>query len=629
MGKRKGYDYKKTLLSVTGLIALLLILILVNIIASYANVRWDATEDKSYSLSQGTKKILSNLARPVTIKFFYSQTNPNIPVNIKLYAKQVKDFLSEYKHAGKGLVNVEMYDPTPDSDEEEWAQKYGIRPMQVLGGEKIYCGLVFVSADQEKTIEWLNPVDEQLLEYDVTSIIQGLQSSNKKVVGIISVLPVFGTPRGAAPPGRATSAQWLFVTEMKKTYDVRKIDGSATRIDPSVDLLLIVYPKDISAQLRYAVDQYVLSGGNALIFVDPMCVSAPGRGRQQFMRPSGVSLDKLFGAWGVSMDSTKAVADFDQPTRIRNRNGEPEENPLMISARGEAFNREDVVTAGLEGMLFPIAGAIIKAKDFDSEFEPLVDSSENAALMDAFKAYLGLESIKKDFIPAGEKFNIAVRIRGTFKTAFPSGPPKKDGPDSRPDKMPEKEHLKQGKKAATIVIISDADMLADQFYVQRRNLFGIAMSQVFNDNLNFLSNASEILTGSDDLIGLRSRGKFERPFTAVLKLKKSAQERWLSKENELVGRIEEANLKLRELEKQKDASQKMIISPQQEAEIAKFKGQRQKINRELKQVRKNLRADIENLGAWLKAINLFLIPLLVSVIGIGFAIYKQRKAKKK
>ncbi len=172
-------------------------------------------------------------------------------------------------------------------------------------------------------------------------------------------------------------------------------------------------------------------------------------------------------------------------------------------------------------------------------------------------------------------------------------------------------------------------MLADQFYVQKSNLFGLAISEMFNDNLNFLSNASEILTGSDDLIGLRSRGKFERPFTVVVKLKRTAQERWLTKEKELVKRMEETTQKLRQLEEQKDVSQKMIISLEQEVEVAKFKAQRQEINRELKQVRKNLRASIETLGATLKGINIFLMPFLVSLIGIGFAIYKQRKFKKK
>jgi len=628
MAKTRGYDYRKALLSVTGLIALFLILIFVNIIVSYANIRWDATEDNTYSLSQGTRNILSSLTEPVTIKFFYSKSNPDIPANIKIYAKEVEDFLSEYKHAGKGLVKVETYDPKPDSDEEEWAEKYGIRPMRTPGG-KIYCGLVFVSADQEDLIEWLDPAKEQVLEYDITSIIQGLQSPEKKVVGIITSLPVFGAMGRPTMPGQRPGREWLFVTEMKKIYDVRQISPSDRKIDPSIDLLLVIYPKGLSSQMEYAIDQYVLSGKNALIFVDPLCVSDRTQGQQQFMRSSGASLDKVFKAWGISMDPSKAVADFDQPTRVRTGNNTMEENPLMISARGEALNKAAVITAGLESMLFPIAGAIKKSGNVDVEFETLVSSSRNSAIMDAFKAYLGVSAVKKDFVPAGERFNIVARMRGKFKTAFPAGRPKakdaaKDAPEEKDDT-----HLREGKGPSTIIVVSDADMLADQFYVQRRNIFGLAISEMFNDNLNFLSNASEILTGSDDLIGLRSRGKFERPFTAVMKLKSEAQERWLAKEKELVNRMEETNLKLRQLEEQKDLSQKMIISPQQEAEIARFREQKQKINRELKQVRKNLRASIDSLGATLKGINIFLMPLLVSLVGLGFAIYRHRKFKKK
>ena len=627
MATGKGYDYKKAVLSVTGLIILCLVLILVNILVSYATIRWDATEDNAYSLSEGTQRILSTMTEPVTIKFFYSKSNPDIPANIKVYAKHVEDFLSEYRHASNGRITVEMVDPKPDSDEEEWAQKYGVEPMRTPGG-KIYCGLVFVSLDREDVIPWLDPAKEQTLEYDVTSVIYGLQTTKKKVVGIISGLPVFGT-KGRAAPGQAPGQEWLFITEMKKIYDVREIGSMAQDIDPSLDLLMVVYPKHMSARLEYAIDQYVLSGGNALIFVDPLCVSDRSQGQQQFMRSSGDSLNKVFKAWGISMDSAKAVADFGQPTRVRTGRDTMEDNPLMISARGGSFNRKDVVTAGLESMLFPVAGDIQKTGDMDRDFEPLVDSSKDAALTNAFNAYLGVEAVKKGFVPAGKPFNIVVRVRGTFKTAFPDGPPKSEDSEDKSAEPPKRPHLKEGRKASTLIVVSDADMLADQFYVQRSNFFGMAISQMFNDNLNFISNAVEILTGSDDLIGLRSRGKLERPFTVVLELKRKAQERWLSKEKELVKQIEETNQKLRQLEQQKGGSQKMIISPEQEAEVARFKEQRQKINHELKQVRKNLRADIEALGATLKGINIFLMPLVVCVIGIVFAIYKQRKLKRK
>ncbi|MGM0427895.1 MAG: Gldg family protein [Thermodesulfobacteriota bacterium] len=624
---KKGFDVKKTTLSIVGLIVLLLILVVANIIISYANVRWDATEEKNYSLSKGTLNILASMNRPVVIKFFYTKSNPDLPAEIKLYARRIKDFLFEYEHVSDGMIRVETYDPGPDSDEEEWAEKYGLRSVEVPGGEKIYCGLAFVCEDKEATIGWLDASEEQLLEYDITRTIQGLQRTQKQVVGIISGLPVFGNPQQPPMARQGGGKPWLFVTELKKTYEVKKVDPESAQIDPSIDLLLVVFPKNIAPQLKYAVDQYVLSGGKALIFVDPLCVSDNSGGQQQFMAPMGASLKDLFTVWGISMDPKMAVADFDQSTQVRGRSG-VEDNPLMISARKKAFNPNDIITSGLESMLFPVAGAIQRSGNADYEFEPLVSSSANTDLMEATKAHLGVEAIKKDFVPDQKRYHMAVRIRGKFETAFPSGPPQTEGETDTADALPAG-HLQTGTQPATIIVVSDADMLADNFYVQKRQVLGFAISEMFNDNFTFVANASEILTGSDDLIGLRTRGKLQRPFTTVLELKRRAQDRWLAKEKELMTQIEAANRKLRELEKQKDASQKLIISPRQEEEIARFKQRRDRINDELKEVRKKLRSEIETLGTVLKAINIFLMPLVVILIGAGFAIYKHRKMKRK
>jgi len=148
---KKGTEIRKTLLSTTGLVAVFFILLLINVIVSYANIRWDATEDHIYSLSDGTKHILSNLSEPVDIQFYYSRSSKNVPDEIKLYSTRVREFLAEYKHAARGKISIEMFDPKPDSDEEEWAQKYGLRAIQTSTGEKIYCGIVFLAADQART----------------------------------------------------------------------------------------------------------------------------------------------------------------------------------------------------------------------------------------------------------------------------------------------------------------------------------------------------------------------------------------------------------------------------------------------------------------------------------------------
>ena len=627
MAPTKSYDLKKTVVSATGLAVLLVILVLVNGLLSYASLRWDATDDDIYSLSGGTVHMLEGLKTPVTVKFFLSTSNRAFPSHLKMYAKRVTDFLEEYEHASKGAVHVEMYDPKADSDEEEWAWKYGLKRIQAPGGEQVYCGLVFIAADQEESIGLLDPTREELLEYDITRIIHRLQSPGRKVVGIVSGLPVFGTPTDPRMPGGG-ARPWFFVTELKKTYEVRDLGLSPARIDPSVDLLMVIHPKDMGDAARYAVDQYVVAGGNAFVFVDPLCVSDMSRGRGAFMNQGGSSLGTLFEKWGISFDPMKAVADLDQPTRLRTAAGTVENNPAWISARADAFSASNVVTSKLETMLFPVAGGLGALEGSGHEFESLIRSGTHAALVDSFKAGLGATAVRRDVVSTGERFTLAARVRGTFSSAFPEGPPPADKDGTGAQAASKSPHLKTGTSAATVVVAADADMLSDRFSVQRSNFLGYNLSKLFNDNLNFVFNTCEILTGSDDLIELRSRGTYERPFTAVMELERRAQERWLAKEKELVGRAEATNLKLRELEQQKDESQKLIISPEQEREVAKFREQKRKINHELKQVRKNLRADIESLGIVLKAVNIFLMPLCVAVAGLLFALFSQRRMRR-
>jgi len=631
MAARKGHDLKKLVVSTTGLGTMLLILILLNVIIFHVNIRWDTTEDSIFSLSQGSKNVLANLKEPVTVMFFFSRSNPDFPWPLRLYAKRVRDFLSEYEYASSGRVLVEEYDPRVDSDEEEWAQKFGMRAGQTQSGGRIYLGLVFVAADREGRIPFLNPSREGLLEYDITRIIHQFQSPGKKILGIITDLPVLGSDEAGLTQQRIDPKPWQFVAELKKTYEVRKISSSAKEIDSDVDLLMIVHPRDMSPSLQYGVDQYVLGGGKTLVFVDPYCVSdsSPAWLRQ----PPLSALPELFNGWGISMDSVKVVADLGQSTRMRMRGRPFEDSPLVISARGASFNRENVVSSQLEIMVFGFSGAISKDPDSPYEFEPLVQTTANADLIPIIKVDSDSAAIRKDFTPAGERLTLAAQVRGKFKTAFPSGPPPKPGQQATvetatgPD-QPEKVHLSEGTSTASIIIVADVDLLADQFYIRRRDVGDFTAFEMLNDNYNFVANGCEILTGGDELVGLRSRGRFQRPFTTVLELQRRAQERWLAKEQELARQAAETNLRLRQLPVQQGETQRTILTPEQEGEIQKFQEESRKINRELKEVRKNLRADIEILGTKVKAINIFLMPFCVAIAGLGFALYKQRRMKK-
>lgn len=629
--KKKGFH--KTLLSAGGLILILLILALVNIIFSRVNLRWDTTEDKLFSLSESTKKIISNLDEDVTIKVFYSKDIVNIPLHIKNYSRRMLDFLSEYEYYSNGKVSIEVYNPVIDSEEEEWAQKYGIKEINLSTGDTIYFGLVAMAADQEETIQYLDPAREKYLEYDVASIITRVQTPKKKKIGIISGFPVFGeAPDGYNMPNQfQRTPPWLFVTELKKTYDVSNINLSSETIDTDLDLIIIVHPKVLSEKLQYAIDQYVLRGGNVILFSDPLAIMDSTPGQPQASIP-----EKLLTAWGVKIDSEKVVADFDFATELMTSQNQVEKSPLWLSLEPESFNSENIITGKLESMLLPIAGAIQKIPQSGLEYEPLFQSSTNASLVEGLMVRFGVSEIRRNFKPSNKNFDLAASIRGVFKTAFPNGIPETDKNDSQNNKQNSSSetvksihnHLNVGEKKSTIIIVADADLLFDSYYVHKQNFLGLNISSVFNDNLNFLLNATEMLTGNQELINIRSGGRFERPFTRVQDLEKSAQTRWLATEQKLVRKVEETNQKLRKLEQQKDATQQLIISEKQEAEIQKFKQEKLRINKELKKVRRNLRADIESLGSAVKFINIFLMPLLVSIAGIFYALYKRKKMAK-
>lgn len=616
----------KTVFSVGGAVLVLAIVVAINILVSRTTLRWDATADGLYSLSQGTRTILAELDQDVAFKVFYSRHVVNVPAQIKTYAQRMIDFLSEYEQHAKGRISVEIIDPKPDSEEEEWAIKYGMKGLSLPTGEPLYLGLVAVAADQEEIIPFLDPTREMRLEYDLTRMITRLMTPDRMKIGIFSSLPVSGAAamNMVMGGGRPDMEPWFFIQELGKSYDLIDIAGDADRIDPTVDLLVLFHPRNMSDTLAFAVDQFILGGGNAIVFADPLSLMDDPR-----MGPGGSVPKTLFEAWGITMDAGQAIADYNYATRLRAQDNQVETNPMWLSTQPGAFNTDNLITANLESMLLPVAGAIEVLPDSPVAIEPLILSSPNNQMVDAASHMMDVEILRRDFSPSGVVRNLAVHLSGRFPTAFPEGRPVVDsaaGPtDSETDAAESDRPLKEGTAASVIVVVADSDLLYDGYYLSQQNLLGYTISNIFNDNLNFLLNACEMLTGNPALIGIRSRGTVERPFTRVQALERKAQDRWLSQEQALVRQVEETNATLRLLEQQKDASQRAILSEEQEQEIARFQEEKLRINRELKTVRRNLRAEIEQLGAVVKFLNIFFIPLLIGIGGVLFAIVRRRK----
>jgi ABC-type uncharacterized transport system involved in gliding motility auxiliary subunit len=182
-------------------------------------------------------------------------------------------------------------------------------------------------------------------------------------------------------------------------------------------------------------------------------------------------------------------------------------------------------------------------------------------------------------------------------------------------------HFKDGE--SSVVLFSDVDMLYDRYCAEELNFFGAIAYRPLNDNITLFANVVEQMAGSSDLIGVRSRSTADRPFERVNEIEERARAEWQAREDTLVAKLQETRQQISQLQTQKDQRQKFILSAEQKAAIERFRQAEVDINRDLKDVRKNLRRDIDSLGVKVKAVNIALVPALVCLAGIGFGLHRK------
>lgn len=637
---------------IAGLLIVILIAIAVNVILGNLNLRVDLTEEKLYTLSEGTRNILTNLQQPVTLKFFFSESDPKIPIGIKNYAQRVADLLDEYRIRSDGNVLVETYDPKPDSDAEDWAQRYGMAGQELgMMGPTLYMGIVAVQGGAEAAIPVLDPRAEELLEYNITRLITRVANPKKPVIGVLAGLPVLGiqAPPYAMPgqPRPESQAAWAAFSELKQDHTVRELDPTAESIPEDLDALVVVHPKELSDTTLFALDQFVLRGGRLMVFLDPLCVAEMEiQGPSSMGMPTASSdLDKLLAAWGVEYDRSRVVADLEASSRLRmGQGGQIQDSPVWLSLRRAHANQEDILTSQLESIMMPYAGSFKVSENADRKVTPLLFSSETSGPVDTMTAQYSVDGVRRAFKSGLERLPLAVRLHGKLTTAFPDGKPdaaKDEGEDPKQEKdekaeqeatkegegTPAATHLTESAAPTTVILVADVDMIFDRFCVRAMDFLGHKMHQAVNDNLSFFLNAVEQISGSTDLIGIRARGKTQRPFDVVLALERRAQEKYMAEERRLQDTLREAQQRLDALQREKDSSQQYILSPEQKKAIDNFQKQVLETKEKLKLVRRKLRADIELLGFKLKSLNILFMPVLVAVGGVLFWVIRRKRQR--
>jgi ABC-type uncharacterized transport system involved in gliding motility auxiliary subunit len=613
--------YESLLYSAIGLVALFLVLIAFNYLASAVSVRADLTEGKLYTLSEGTRKILGELEAPVRVKLYISR-GESVPVPLRSFAQRVEDMVREFRAAAGGNLIVERYNPKPDSEEEDAAQLDGIEPQQLISGESFYLGVAVTQLDRRQSLPAIVPQRERLLEYDLIRAVARVSSTERPKVGLMAGLPVMGERFN--PFTRQSSEPWVLAHELKREFDVKEIPLNAANIDEDVNVLLLIHPRDVQPQTEFALDQFVLRGGKLIVFVDPYAYfdqtpTMPGMPPQV----SSSTLPTLFKAWGVEMDPGKVISDV-----VFGSGGGPRYTPTVLSLNRTAFSRDDVVTGQIETLLYAFGGAFQVDPVEDLSVTELVKSSPNSMLVDHSLATLSGDEATRSFEPGGTALPLALRLDGRFRTAFPEGRPADPASQDNKPAPAEEAALKESLTENSVVLVADVDMLADGAAVDVQEMFGRRVIIPSNGNLAFAIGLVEQFAGGDALISLRSRAASFRPLTVVRELEAEAQKQYFGRIKALEDELQKTTAKMEELQKSQGPAGKagQIISAEQQQELERFKKTVAETRLALKEVRRNLRQDAEGLVFWTKVTNIALMPVLVALAGLLVALVRRRRA---
>jgi len=630
MSTRKQQSYGASTL------ALLVLAFVFAVIVSnqlFKGVRLDLTENRLYTLSQGTRHILENIDEPINLYFFYSDQATADMTSLRDYANRVREMLVEFSDASRGKIHLSIIDPLPFSEEEDQAAQFGLQGVQLAATpDAIYLGLAGSnSIGDEEVIRFFQPDKESTLEYDIAKLVSTLAHPERKTIGLISGISMTGQ---FDPQTQRMEPAWVAYQQASQMFEIRDLGISLESIPDDIGLLWIVQPKNLSSATQYAIDQFVMRGGTALIFVDPVAAvdATVDEGMPQGMPPMGQASDLplLFKGWGIEFNAQDVVADAQLALQINTGySARPTRHYGYLGITAEDMSADDIVTADLSNINAAMVGHFAATADSTMTLEPLLTSSRTSTTMPASRfAFLPDPSaLQNDFVAGGEPLIIAARISGNIPSAFPAGKPSGSvSTDAADNDTGSTSHLAASAQTANLIVVADVDMLSDHLWVQVQNFFGQQIANAFASNGAFVINALENLAGSSDLIAVRSRGSFARPFTRVDKLRVDAEARFRETEQRLQQELAETESRLGELQSAREDTGSLLLTDAQQQEIDRFIDQRATIRKELRAVQRGLDQDIEDLGTWLKIINIGLVPFLLTIV-ILLTLWSRRRVR--
>jgi ABC-type uncharacterized transport system involved in gliding motility auxiliary subunit len=604
----------------------------------FQNARLDLTERQLFTLSDGTRNIIANLAEPITLRFYYSEDVVTEIPALRAHAQRVRDLLGEIATASEGKVRVEEINPEAFSVEEDKASDAGLTGVPLRTGDKVFLGLIGTNTvDGREVISFVAPERATYLEYDLARLIFSLANPEKPKLGVVSNLPLDTGAGGLLLAMEGRSEPFMIYQELQASFIVEFLEQDFDRVPNEIKVLALVHPKDLSAQTLYAIDQFVMRGGRVIAFLDPhsevsLTAGPAGKPVQGYTEAS--NLPVLMQSWGVVMDADEVLADRLRAQRVAagaRQRRQLTDYVLWQRLIPEDFDAEDPITAPLDALHIGSAGILRPTADATTTFTPIVQSSPEAMILarDVVKAAPSPDELLRGFEPAGERFTVAARLSGPVKSAFPNGRPLAEDEEETPIELQSSAHLTDSIEDANIVVFADSDLFDDRFWVQVQAFLGDRIAVPTADNAAFVVNAVENLMGSNDLISLRGREPADRPFTVVEDIRRDAEAKFLAEEQQLQQRIDETEARLAELraELPDGTSASALLTDAQDAEMQVLQRELAEGRRALRDVQGDLRRDVDALGARLAFINMALVPLLVGAVWVVLS-WTRRKRRR-
>ncbi len=636
----KALDRSHRNLGAAAIALALVLFVSLNVLSSLTltSARLDLTENNLYTLSDGTREVLQNIDEPITVRLYISKALTDLSPPHAKYAARVQEFVRGLAARSNGKLDIRVLDPEPFSEAEDQALAAGLQGIPLTkAGDQGYFGMAAVnSTDDQGVIPFFAPEREALLEYDLTRILYDLANPKKKVVGLITSLYMTADPAQGQRP-------WAVVEQMREFFDVRALYGDLEKIDDDIDVLMIAQPKNLSDKTKYAIDQYLMRGGKAMILVDPHSEAA-GIAAAMMRQPgadTASNFDPFFKTWGIEFDPGKFVGDRVAAVRVSSEyNGRQVTSDYLAWLQYDAnyLNHEDVITSELSRITMAGAGSFSLKEGSGLSFEPLISSSARNQLIDADAIRLQPSPVQllQKFQPSNEVRVLAAKVRGKLKSAFPDGPPKAEAAKPADGAKTEQvaataeqpKHLAESTEPATLILVGDTDLLSDRFWLQEQQFFGQRMAVPVANNGDLVMNALEVLTGSDALIGLRSRGVSVHPFTLVEDIRRDAENKYRRTEQTLTEKMRATEEKLGQV-RSAGGEGGVLLTDQQKETIENFRSELISIRQQLRDVQYALRSEIESMEAWLKAVNIWAMPVLVSIIALVVTVLRRIRRRQR